>query len=652
LLLDGIEQCRQSVPLPPGWANRMREHLASADAISCMAVADEIRRRLEARAKGHFGSWLQESVGSLTPTVEGWELLSAIRRLGEVIVTTNYDTLLEREGPQPARFQKWDAFTWTDEQWPEALQRKLVVLHLHGMAAKPKSVILSSADYERIRNDQHYQAVDLYQSLSRRFLYIGCGDGLSDPHIAPLMRKEMEVLTARKGQENREHFMLVRGGELRQLIADPLPEQISPVAYGAEFGQLAGFLSKLGAGLEPDVSQDPDDYEPIGSAVSAAAPSGPSGWADEASRPAAQPTAGGRGADPPVTTLSLQVLADRQLQEAFAAVRRAARAMDRVARCVALPIGMTTWDPADQQAVHEQLAVSTAGSVASLRDQLREAADTVATAADQAARTAAQAEPGSALPPARVAPTAAALEALSAELVERVTLAHADLADRSATSSIRYRLLLPTLTEAQDEADAACRAAAELRQLLDQRPTRGGTRQAAAGQSGVGQSGAGSVGAVEPDPHARPPRQAEAPAAPVTVTDLTAPLLQPEAAVAAGPGTDMELHDEEPMPVPSDLAGKKVIVMRVKGESMAGDDIHDGYYLVVDTQQRNIAADDIAVFEKEGGGERERFVKRVSVGESEAHYRSSSPGYPEGTISAADDAHLIGKVIAVARRIG
>jgi hypothetical protein len=652
LLLDGIEQCRQRVSVPPGWAERMREHLASADAISYMAVADEVRRRLEARAEGRdFGSWLQESVGSLTPTEEGWELLSVIRSLGQVIVTTNYDTLLEREGRQPALHPKWNAFTWNDDQWRSAPEQKPVVLHLHGMAAKPQSVILSSADYQRLVLDKLDQAVSQYVFLSRRFLYIGCGDGLSDPHIAPLMRWVIEMLTARTGQpeqKDREHFILVRGGELRQFIVDPLPERVSPVAYGTEFGQLAGFLHKLGAGLELDVSQDPDDYEPIGSAVSAAAPSGPSGWADEAGRPAARSAAGERGAAPPVTTLSLQVLADRQVQEALAAVRRAARAMDRVAGCVALPIGMTTWDPADQQAVHEQLAVSAAGPAASLHDRLREAANAAAAATAQVARTAAGPEPGSALAPARVAPAAAALEALLAELAERVTLVHDDLAHRSTTSSIRYRPLLPALEEAQAEAGDARRHAAELRQLLDRKPARGGTRKDA-GQAGTGQSGAGHAGAAEPDPHARPPQQAEAPAAPVTVTELNVPFLQPAVAVAAGLGTDRELHDEEPVPVPSDLAGG--IVVLVTGESMAGDDIHNGYYLVVDTQQ-DPAVDEIAVFEKEGVGQRERFVKRVSAGELEAHYRSSSAGYPEGTITAADDARLIGKVIAVVRRIG
>ena len=223
---------------------------------------------------------------------------------------------------------------------------------------------------------------------------------------------------------------------------------------------------------------------------------------------------------------------------------------------------------------------------------MQQAADAVAAAA-QAARIGARAEPRPTSAPARIAPAAAGLEALSAELAERVMLAHHVLAHRSKTSSIRYRLLLPALAEAQAEAEDARRDAAELRQLLDPRPARGGTRQAA------GQPSAEQVGTADPDPHAPSPRQAEDTAAPVTVTDLNPPFLQPAWAAAAGPGTDRELHDAEPVSVPSSLAGEGVIVVRVTGESMAGDDIHDGNYLVVDTQ-RNIADGDIAVFEKEG----------------------------------------------------
>ena len=646
LLLDGIEECLQRVPVPPGWAERMRDHLASADAISYMAVADEIRRRLDARAEGRdFGSWLQESVGSLTPTEEGWELLSAVRGLGQMIVTTNYDTLLEAAGPEPTLHPPWNALTWKDNNWKSAAGHKPVVLHLHGMAAKPQSVIMSSADYQRILDDKIDKIVSQYVFLSSRFLYIGCGEGLNDPHIAPLMRWVIEMLTAQREkkegeEEDLEHFILVRGGELNQFIADPLPDRIAPVVYGAEYHQLTEFLRKLGAGLELNVSQNPKDYEPIGGAEPALAPPRPAGWADSAG----SPTVGGEhGAAPLVTPLSQQVAADRQVQEAVAAVRRAARAMDRVAGCVALPIGMTIWDPVDQQAVHEQLAESAAGPAASLHDRLRQAADAVAAAA-QAARIGARAEPGPTSAPARIA-AAAGLEVLSAELAERVTLAHDDLALRSTASSIRYRLLLPALAEAQAEAEDARRDAAELRQLLDQSPARGGTRQAA------GQPGAGQAGAADPDPHAPPPRQAEVTAAPVTATDMNAPFLQPTWAAAAGPGTDRELHDGELVPVPSSLAGEGVIVVLVTGESMAGDDIHDGNYLVVDTQ-RNITDGDIAVFEKEGTGQTERFVKRVYRGETEAYYRSSSPGYPENTMTAADHPLLIGKVIAVLRTIG
>ena len=46
----------------------MRAHLASADAISYMAVADEVKRRLKRRAEGRdFASWLEGTVGELEP---------------------------------------------------------------------------------------------------------------------------------------------------------------------------------------------------------------------------------------------------------------------------------------------------------------------------------------------------------------------------------------------------------------------------------------------------------------------------------------------------------------------------------------------------------------------------------------------------------
>ena len=81
-------------------------------------------------------------------------------------------------------------------------------------------------------------------------------------------------------------MMAARLGEVYETIR-MRPQKKLRSRFVHWFGELAGFLHKLGNGLELDVNQDPDDYEPIGSAVSSAAPSGRSGWADEAGRPAA-----------------------------------------------------------------------------------------------------------------------------------------------------------------------------------------------------------------------------------------------------------------------------------------------------------------------------------------------------------------------------
>ncbi len=484
-----------------------------------------------------------------------------------------------------------------------------------------------------------------------RFLFIGCGDGLGDPHIGPLMQKARELLAARKTDQARdqEHFILVRGGELQRLIDNPLPGTISPVAYGTEFSDLTGFLGRLRGGLELGVSQNPRDYQPVGITASAATSPRPSGRTNSADRPTAK-SVSAEDEVAPVTPLSRQVLADRQMQEALAAVRRAARAMDRVAACVVLRTGMTTWDPVSRLALHEHLAELAAGPdgpAARLRKLLRKARKAVVAAARAVRTVAALAEPGST--PAATQTAAATLQALTAELDGRVTLMYDDLAQRATNSSSRYRLLLPVMAEAQDEAADACHEAAELAQLLNPRSPSGDVRPAT-GQGDAGQPDAKMTDPADPDPRAQPSAKAEIPSAPVTFTGMDTRLVQPTFAAAAGPGTDKELHDAKAVPVPSILAEGNVIVAMVEGESMAVDDIHSGYYLVVDPH-RPIDPGEIAVFEKEGPGTRERFVKRVSASENGATYLSSNPSYPGGKFSAADNAHLIGKVIAIIRTI-
>ena len=252
LLLDGIDVCERVIsPLPPGWADRMRDQLDSPDVIGQAAAADEISRRLRAvRGGREFDSWIRQS-GKLRPTDEGQQAIEAVRRLGPVIATTNYDTLIEDLEPN------WRSYTWTDSEFSRTRTEKNVVLHLCGVATNPQSVILSSADYERVGQEKFSQILNRTLFASSTFIFIGYGENLDDPDFAPLM----DITNRFLHEANAEHYFLVRGGQLRQFIEHPPSPMITPVAYGDDFGDLIPFLWKLASGEETNVSQDPKFYE-------------------------------------------------------------------------------------------------------------------------------------------------------------------------------------------------------------------------------------------------------------------------------------------------------------------------------------------------------------------------------------------------------
>jgi hypothetical protein len=116
LLLDGIEVCEQVVsPLPQGWADRMKDHLDNADMFTYVAVADDITWRVRAIHEGRdFHSWIQTTLGGLRPTPAGKQIIEAVCRLGTLIVTTNYDALIEDQKSEGT------PRTWTDSNYASA----------------------------------------------------------------------------------------------------------------------------------------------------------------------------------------------------------------------------------------------------------------------------------------------------------------------------------------------------------------------------------------------------------------------------------------------------------------------------------------------------------------------------------------------------
>ena len=229
----------------------MRDQLNNGDVISYIAAGDEVTRRLRAvRGGREFGHWIERAIGGLRPTADGEKLIEAVRSLGHLIVTTNYDRLIEDVQPP------WRSKTWTDKDYAYAVRSTQVVLHMHGIEGEPNSIILSSADYERLRQADLAQVLSKSLFASHRFLFIGSGDGLRDPNITPLISFVNNVMP----EETTEHYILVRGDKLREFNERPLSPLITPVAYGSSFDDLTPFLQKLATGQKINVSQDPNSY--------------------------------------------------------------------------------------------------------------------------------------------------------------------------------------------------------------------------------------------------------------------------------------------------------------------------------------------------------------------------------------------------------
>jgi hypothetical protein len=412
LLFNGIEVCeRVGLPLPPGWASRMKDRLNDADTVTYVAIADEITRRLLALREGReFDSWIQGTVGLLQPTHAGRDIIKAVRSLGKTIVTTNYDTLIEDLEPQ------WRSYTWTDPQYAAAFRGTEVVLHLNGVARKPDSVILGSADYESFSNMQLAQILNKSLFFSRRFIFIGFGDGLSDPSIAPLI----DFVNNLMPEESTEHYILVKGSQLCQFNERPLSPSIVPIAYGDSSGDLALFLQKLAAGEEIDVSQNPDSY----------------------------------AVKPRETPPDLAGPAQGKLHDALDLLRRAMRAMTQIEHRSALPAGIDDWDYADQAAVHRQLAALVADPTAHLESSLVGA---VPMFTDAAASVSQLTTEKFARYSARLAPimeTAFELGDLSGLLRRQVMLTRDDLRARIAICA-DYRIPYERLQRAHEFIDTA-----------------------------------------------------------------------------------------------------------------------------------------------------------------------------------------------------
>ena len=338
LLADGIREC-EKLGLSTAWAESTTARLQFGDLITYLSVADEVSRRL-----GEFGEWndwVKRTVGSIT-VPGGSAMHTAICELNRIVLTTNYDRLLEESSDhKPLHWQQIKAIRSATQM----RERSHVVIHLHGVATSPKSVVLGSWQYQELRDDitaRFWTRV----LLSRRLLFIGCGTGLHDPNIGPALQFVQRRASSRPGTRSEddlsddeldglgdevepdEHYILVRGCDLSVALEEFRGTSISPVAFGADYSDLGRFLIDFAANQQPRPSQNVHDY---------LAP------------PRSTPKHG---------LLDLAGPAEEALQAAIDLARSALQALGQVERRSTLPYGVERWAYADQLFIHERTAAS------------------------------------------------------------------------------------------------------------------------------------------------------------------------------------------------------------------------------------------------------------------------------------------------------
>lgn len=235
LLEHGVQRCKPIRRLPDDWVQLRLSQIRSGRPTELISAAELIAAELGAPDGGEYRRWLRETVGALR--VSKPDVLEALATLGVPLATTNYDGLIEE-------VTGWPPVTWKDRADFERIVRgdERGVLHLHGFWKNPRSVIFGIRSYEDIRRDPHARTMLEALRSMRTLLFVGFGDGLSDPNFGSLLRWSRDHFA----ESEYRQFRLVRDAEVDSVQAQhPREERIFALSYGSRYEDLATFLRDL-----------------------------------------------------------------------------------------------------------------------------------------------------------------------------------------------------------------------------------------------------------------------------------------------------------------------------------------------------------------------------------------------------------------------
>jgi tetratricopeptide (TPR) repeat protein len=237
LIESGIEHAAELPGVAKGRLDAARLLLGVGDSGALISAGELVCEMLGGRDGGQYAGWLRDTVGSLelvNPSVP-----EALLALGVPVATTNYDDLIKSASAG------WERVTWLEGGGailPALQGEDRAVVHLHGHWRMPRSVVLGVRSYEELGASGPAQALQRAMATMSSMLFVGVGDGASDPNFGAL-RKWL----AQTFPDNRYcHYRLCLESEVEMLAAEHgSEERILPVGYGASHRDLAGFLRTL-----------------------------------------------------------------------------------------------------------------------------------------------------------------------------------------------------------------------------------------------------------------------------------------------------------------------------------------------------------------------------------------------------------------------
>lgn len=246
LIEDGLGRVRDVCDKDLAWFTT-QEALLGGDVVDLIGVAQQVETRL--REAGEFDRWVADTVGGLAASDDA--VYRAIAMTRAPIMTTNYDRLAEVALGR-------GTMTWADGgdvgAWLRRPHGRREVFHLHGVDARPETLVLGHTSYQSLLLHEQAQFVQKVVASTHSLVFVGCGSTTDDPNIGALM-----AWVDRNGGPRR-HFRLCRDGEEAALRAAAAKGgQVSPVPYGPGHADLVGFLSRCLAHPEEVVTPTAHD---------------------------------------------------------------------------------------------------------------------------------------------------------------------------------------------------------------------------------------------------------------------------------------------------------------------------------------------------------------------------------------------------------